>query len=388
MLLWPNNVIEGLIYKIMLRMRFINRCIDAFQIFKQAKVMSAFSLVGIMIGVAACAVFLRLESISMFNYQQAMKALGENEFVATLLPYHQDEQTESDYVHWQHFLEKNKPLQLIPFLHFSIEETTFLAVPSDFFTQFQLQLISGRVLTDLDRFSNVAMVGRLHPMATHLGEHFLIKEDWVRVIGVLDGVMSPLIQVDLNQAVLVHLGLPERLGWSKNIDMVWGKGDRWRFKAYFELYFKGYGLHFRDASFYLQQFSKQLDSYQNLLLQISVLAFFLGALSFGNLRLLSLYQRRQEIGIRMAMGARASDIAILFLIESVVLGSLGGIVGCLLAEGITLWIVSGLEWVYYIFIGPHLAALVLSIALSLLAGLYPALQAARLKPSSLLTSHL
>lgn len=368
-------------------MRFTNRCIDAFQIFKQAKVMSAFSLIGIIIGVAACAVFLRLEAISTFNYHQAMKALGEDEFVATLLPYHQLEQTESDYAHWQHFLEKHKVLQLVPFLQFNIEETTLLAVPPDFFKHLEFQLISGRVLTDLDGLSNVAMVGRLHPMASRLGEHFLIKEDWVRVVGVLDGVSPPLIQVDLNHAVLVHLGLPERLGWNQTIDMVWGKGDRALFKAYFELYFKGYGLHVRDSSFYLQQFSKQLDSYQNLLLQISVLAFFLGALSFGNLRLLSLHQRRQEIGIRMAMGARPSDIAALFLIESLVLGSLGGILGCLLAEAVTIWIISGLEWVYYVSIGAHLVALVLSIVLSLLAGLYPALQAARLKPSYLLTSH-
>lgn len=368
-------------------MLLVSRIVDALQIFKQDKLMSTFTLMGIIIGVAACAIFLRLEEISKFNYQKTIEALGEDEFVATLLPFRQLDSSDIDYVQWQTFLEQHPGNNLLPYSQFNISDTMILAVSPDVFKKITFTLVSGRTLTELDRFSNVAIVGRQHEMANRLGDSFLIKDDWIKVIGVFDALTPPLLELNLNQSVLVHLALPERLGWSNTIDMVWGRGDKTEFKAYFELYFKGYGLHIRDSAFYLQQFSAQMGSYQRIFLQISILALFLGMLSFSNLRLLSLQKRQQEIGIRMAVGAHPFDIAWLFQIESAVLGVAGGLIGVLLSEGVTCFIISDLHWYYHITIWPYVLAVGLAVILSLLAGLYPAIQAARLKPSYLLTTY-
>ncbi|MDT7671507.1 MAG: putative transport system permease protein, partial [Pseudonocardiales bacterium] len=112
----------------------------------------------------------------------------------------------------------------------------------------------------------------------------------------------------------------------------------------------------------------------------------IGTLGVANIMLVTVNNRTQEIGIRKAIGARRSAIRGQFMIESVVLAGLGGLVGTVLGVGLVLagakviphfWPELGAPGVsIYIVLG----VFAVSLGIGLIAGSYPAMRAARLHP--------
>jgi putative ABC transport system permease protein len=106
-----------------------------------------------------------------------------------------------------------------------------------------------------------------------------------------------------------------------------------------------------------------------------------------NIMLVSVTERTREIGIRMAVGARGKDIMRQFLVESVMLSSIGGIVGFLLgvaaSVGITKVITSlsnGIEWPVVVSVPTAVVAMLFAAAVGIFFGYYPARRASRLDP--------
>jgi putative ABC transport system permease protein len=109
----------------------------------------------------------------------------------------------------------------------------------------------------------------------------------------------------------------------------------------------------------------------------------IGGIGIMNIMLVSVNERTREIGIRKAVGARRQDIMVQFLIESMALTGIGGILGILLGWSITLVVAlipqaSGL--VLVITTGTVIIAVGVSVAIGVVFGLYPAMRAARLHP--------
>ena len=99
-----------------------------------------------------------------------------------------------------------------------------------------------------------------------------------------------------------------------------------------------------------------------------------------NIMLASVTERTREIGVRRALGARQKDIALQFVIESVLLSAGGGILG--VALGMTIpWIVSHLaKMTTIVTLWSPILAFTISGLVGVLFGLYPALRAARMDP--------
>jgi putative ABC transport system permease protein len=96
--------------------------------------------------------------------------------------------------------------------------------------------------------------------------------------------------------------------------------------------------------------------------------------------LVSVTERTREIGLRLAVGALEREVLLQFLIESVVLSALGGLVGIAIAT-LASWGLSGLMGVPYAFDpGINLLSLVFSAAIGVLFGYFPARRAARMDP--------
>jgi ABC-type antimicrobial peptide transport system permease subunit len=118
----------------------------------------------------------------------------------------------------------------------------------------------------------------------------------------------------------------------------------------------------------------------NLLLCVALIALLVGGVGIMNIMLVSVTERTREIGLRMAVGARARDILRQFLTEAVLLCLLGGIGGILLGRGASVAVTSLLEWPTV----PSLPAVVVAVAVSasvgLVFGYYPAWKASRLDP--------
>jgi putative ABC transport system permease protein len=109
------------------------------------------------------------------------------------------------------------------------------------------------------------------------------------------------------------------------------------------------------------------------------IALIVGAIVIMNIMLVSVTERTKEIGIRKSLGARQADILKQFLLESVTMSLIGGIIGLTLA-----WLIGKVVSIYliptYLSLGAILLAIGVSAAVGVSAGILPAWKAARLDP--------
>ncbi|BAN36212.1 hypothetical protein SCD_n02404 [Sulfuricella denitrificans skB26] len=99
-----------------------------------------------------------------------------------------------------------------------------------------------------------------------------------------------------------------------------------------------------------------------------------------NIMLVSVTERTREIGIRMAIGARRRDILLQFLLEALIICTVGGLVGVLLGVG-GAWLVSSMaEMAVVVTVWSILLSFAFSAAIGIFFGYYPARRAAMLKP--------
>jgi putative ABC transport system permease protein len=130
-----------------------------------------------------------------------------------------------------------------------------------------------------------------------------------------------------------------------------------------------------------------LDQVQGLLFVLAAATLLIGGVGTLNMMLDSVYERRHEIGVRLAVGARRRDILTQFFLETFTVTSLGGLLG--VALGVACQILGGLRMPDLIPV-PVLSARVVVLAVGvmtgvgLLAGLVPAWRAAAVDPASTL----
>jgi ABC-type antimicrobial peptide transport system permease subunit len=99
-----------------------------------------------------------------------------------------------------------------------------------------------------------------------------------------------------------------------------------------------------------------------------------------NIMLVSVTERTREIGIRMAVGARTNHVQSQFLVESVVLGLMGGLTGILFGVGVSRLISRIFQWPQLISPLAIAGSAAFSMAIGVFFGYYPARKAANLDP--------
>jgi putative ABC transport system permease protein len=117
-----------------------------------------------------------------------------------------------------------------------------------------------------------------------------------------------------------------------------------------------------------------------LLASIASVSLLVGGIGIMNIMLVSVTERTREIGIRMSVGARGTDILTQFLIEALVLSLLGGIIGILLGVAGSTAISSFAKWPTIITAFSVILSFGFSIAIGIFFGFYPARKAALLNP--------
>lgn len=113
---------------------------------------------------------------------------------------------------------------------------------------------------------------------------------------------------------------------------------------------------------------------------IASVSLVVGGIGIMNIMLVSVTERTREIGIRLAIGARGSDILMQFLIEAVALSCLGGIIGILVGLSAAQIVATVAKWPVSITAGPVIFSFVFSAAVGIFFGFYPARKAASLDP--------
>ena len=262
-------------------------------------------------------------------------------------------------------------------------------------------IAAGEFFTDRDIISNakVAVVGKtvadeLFPGQDPLGERIQIRNTPFKIVGVLSEKGQNPMGMDEDDIVLApSTTVLNRLKGGRYIDMInvsavstekmeaaedeviailrdahdlkEGEADDFRVRSQAEI----------------TEMATETTRILTILLgSIAAVSLLVGGIGIMNIMLVSVTERTREIGIRLSIGARPSDILTQFLAESVVLSVIGGILGILLALGISYALRSfaGLS----VVVNPAIVLLAFSVsgAVGIFFGFYPARKAAALNP--------
>ncbi len=113
---------------------------------------------------------------------------------------------------------------------------------------------------------------------------------------------------------------------------------------------------------------------------IAGVSLIVGGIGIMNIMLVSVTERTREIGIRLAVGAHGRDVLLQFLIEAVILSSLGGMIGIMLGVGASELVSMKTGWPILVSPASVIVAVVFSAAVGMFFGFYPARKAAQLDP--------
>jgi putative ABC transport system permease protein len=128
------------------------------------------------------------------------------------------------------------------------------------------------------------------------------------------------------------------------------------------------------------------DALTALLLALGGVALLVGGIGIANVMVISVLERRREIGVRRALGASKRHIRVQFVTEAVLLAAVGGIAGVVLGAVITGGYAAVRGWTVAVPFGGLAAGVGLALLIGALAGLYPAGRAARLTPAEAVRS--
>jgi ABC-type antimicrobial peptide transport system permease subunit len=136
----------------------------------------------------------------------------------------------------------------------------------------------------------------------------------------------------------------------------------------------------RDLTEFTDAMSSMTRTMSILLLCVAIISLIVGGVGIMNIMLVSVTERTKEIGLRMAVGARGVDIRRQFLVEAVVLCLLGGAVGIMLGRGSSMLLKSLLHWATQMSMPAIVIAVLVSAAVGVIFGFYPAYKASNLDP--------
>ena len=141
----------------------------------------------------------------------------------------------------------------------------------------------------------------------------------------------------------------------------------------------------RNTASILESVQETQNSFSILLGSVASISLLVGGIGVMNIMLVSVSERTREIGVRMATGARRSDIMTQFVVEALVVGGLGGIAGVMIGLGIC-FILAESGMTIAVTALPAMLAFTSALATGLVFGLLPARKASRLDPVTALAS--
>lgn len=256
------------------------------------------------------------------------------------------------------------------------------------------QLEKGRFVTRMDGHNTVVVVGKQLSMNLNrgteidLGDMVRIDKYLYTVVGILKQTpRNPLLPFDVNEALIIPIKADRRLAMStgdlSNIVIRVGVGhDPTQVLDEITQYFQGLGaaVQIQGAQQLIEGMRQQGQLFKWLLGGIAFISLLVGGLGVMNVMLAGISERKNEIGLRLAIGANQTSIMTMITAESVWLTCVGGGVGTVLGILISVLfaLLSGWEPVLSGF--AILLGFGMSLASGLFFGIYPALKASALSP--------
>ena len=136
----------------------------------------------------------------------------------------------------------------------------------------------------------------------------------------------------------------------------------------------------------LENYEKTTATLNLLLSGVAAISLLVGGIGIMNIMIVSVTERKREIGIRKALGASQGDIRNQFLIESAMLSLIGGTIGILIGTLLSFVVVKVLGWKFSLPVNAAVISFIFSAFVGIFFGLSPAMKAAKLDPVAALAS--
>lgn len=258
-----------------------------------------------------------------------------------------------------------------------------------------VQLAEGRFVSHFDGPRPFAVIGasiartlREAGMMPEVGGRLRVDLDVYTLVGVLKAGARGPAAVRPDEAVLVPIEQAQRELGSKE---VWGIALRMapgeshlaataEVEAYFARAAPSLAVRVDSPLWLIEQMDQQMRLFALLLGTVGGISLVVGGFGVMNAMLATVSERRPEVGIRRALGARRRDIQNQFLAESAVLCLAGGVLGALLGVGVALVVSALSDWTWQFSTVAVAVGVGTACALGLFFGYYPARKAAQLDP--------
>ncbi|MFG2002755.1 ABC transporter permease [Spirillospora sp. NPDC048911] len=223
-----------------------------------------------------------------------------------------------------------------------------------------------------------------------VGGQVWIGDRWFGVIGIL---RSAELAPEIDRSALVGWDAAERyLGFDRHPTMIYERsadaavGDVRDVLARTVNPEKPEEVEVSRPSDALEAKAAAAGAFTSLLLGLGAVALLVGGVGVANTMVISVLERRREIGLRRSLGATRGQVRVQFLAESLLLSAFGGVVGVVLGSVVTVGFAVYRGWPPVVPSWSLGGALVATLAIGTVAGLYPAMRAARLAPTAALAT--
>ena len=262
----------------------------------------------------------------------------------------------------------------------------------------KLELAEGRFISHLDRHRYFCVVGSSVANAMRragaqriVGETIVALGRLFTVVGVLQGAAENYalpIEVRANASVFIPISTAQRVSPDIGIDVVVARTRAGihhsvvarDVQGWFRKRWKKLNLVITSPIQLIEQQAAQMQIMTLLLAAIGSISLVVGGIGVMNVMLVSVTERRQEIGIRRALGARRRDIQNQFLVECVILSAAGGIFGIFLGAAGAWMVCQFTGWDFFISLEGTLSGICVATVTGIVFGLQPASQASRVDP--------
>lgn len=283
------------------------------------------------------------------------------------------------------------------------QQVTIVAATDEIYALGKAGIDRGRLTSDLDGFTPFAVLGSEvaaniqaeNGLPVTIGDRITFGGQVVTVIGVLqDTPANFILNIEFNRSIIVPFAAARRITGNPVISNVAarlspGADDRKvaaSVRDYFEKRMTSGAMQVTTAREMIATISEQMKIYATLIFGIGAVSLVVGGVGIMNVMLMSVMERRQEIGLRLALGARRKDIRLMFLCETLILAAIGSAIGTALGYLAGWLFASGSDWQFE----PAPLAVPLGAGMALVVGLffgiYPAFLASRLDPVAALRS--
>lgn len=375
-----------------------------------AKLRSFLAVLGILVGTAAVVALLHCGRLATEKALEQFKALGTDLLAVSVYQKMRTQSNSADenqlsLARWRQ-MPTHLPaiLQVAPYstgyqsLSFAGKSLQGVIIGADesLAQVINIKLARGHFVSFVDSFEHFCVIG--DGLARQLKEISLddpiakqlrIGQKLYTIIGVaLPWKENGFFNEDINQAVIIPIaGMAMLSKDSKIANAVFKlKPDSSieevlaQIKLLISLHAPKLSIFARSPKQIIASMESQGQIFTLLLAVIGGISLVVGGIGVMNVMLVSVSERKKEIGIRKAVGAKSQEIQTLFLLESVMLSLLGGALGVILGLIFTGAIAYFFNWPFTLFLMPALAGFAVSVATGIFFGFYPARRAAQLEP--------